>query len=340
VWLKILLASVRNFKMARRVDITQLDFNNPQSMQVLEQFQNQFTELEHKLQQQQTVIDLQGQNQDITETLKHVGLNVAAQTAVSTINTYQGKPTELSYWLSQIEKHVYLSMGRNDLECRKAAYRCSRGTVSEYIRSNLDQDPNQTWAEFKVEMRKRFGEQVDPQTLLMRLRGFTQRSNQSVQVFAEVINARALEIFADEINGAFTQRELVSIFAKGIRSKTVARRLLERNPATLEQAATIASQLAEQQSRIFAFGLGPEPMEVNAIQQGASKGNYQNKSNSQNKNWSKNTTKSKHQYQWKDNKPICWKCNKVGHMGRDCTSKPQSVAEISQKETWEENQSN
>ena len=117
-------------------------------------------------------------------------------------------------------------------------------------------------------MKKRFGEQLDLQTLVLRLRAITQRPQQSLQVFAEVINSKAAEIYKGDVNTAFAQSELVSIFAKGMHSKAVARRLLERNSLSLSEAAAIATMLSEQQNHLAAHGLTDEPMEVDEVHQG------------------------------------------------------------------------
>lgn len=318
--------------MAQRVDITQLDPTNPQHAEILKKFQEHYTQLETKVTEQQQLLSLQDQSREIGQTLARVGQNINNQTLTNAVPNFSGKPKELNSWLSQIEKHVYITLGAiDDLEARRTAYRCSRGTVSDYIRTNLDTVPQQTWVAFKAELKKRFGEQLDTQTLLLRLRAITQRPQQSVQVFAEVINSKASEIYKDELDTVFAQRELVSIYAKGLRSKAVAKRLLERNPATLAEAATYASTLSEQQNRLIAHGLTEEPMEVDAIER-----------HQKEERKSKAKGKPGFQYAWKDNKPVCFKCNKVGHMGRNCRvkqpNKPANVAEITQSvETNEPN---
>ena len=64
----------------------------------------------------------------------------------------------------------------------------------------------------------------------MRLRKFKQRTAQSVQVFSEVLNARALETYDDEIATPTIQRELVSIYCQGLTSHYVAVKVIEQNP--------------------------------------------------------------------------------------------------------------
>ena len=255
-------------------------------------------------------MELYQQNKDISQTLTNVGQHISDQTICNQVQIYSGKPKELSSWLSQIEKSVFLAMGETDCTvCRRIAYKRSTKTVSDYIEVNLRKQADQPWQAFKGEMKKRFGEHLDLQTLVLRLRAITQRPQQSLQVFAEVINSKAAEIYKGDVNTAFAQSELVSIFAKGMRSKAVARRLLERNPASLSEAAAIATTLSEQQNRLAAHGLTDEPMEVDEVRQST-------------KAIKKPRTSPKgkpgYEYKWQDNKPVCYKCSIPGHMGRDC----------------------
>ena len=188
----------------------------------------------------------------------------------------------------------------------KTAYRKSDRPVSNFLTKYLDEHQHCTWQECKEELRRRFGEALDPQTKLMRLRKYKQKPMQSAQVFAEVLHMRANEIYGDGpagVDSEIAQRDLVSTYVQGLSSKFVAKKVVALNPRTLADATTLAIQFTEQSVRIHAHGLGEdEAMDVNAIdrRRGPKK------------------TKAQSQFKWKDGKPVCRKCNEVGHMGREC----------------------
>ena len=61
------------------MDITQLDPNNPQYMEILTQFQNQYTDLKTKVAQQHQILR-HSQNDEIKETLAKLGKPFTTQT--------------------------------------------------------------------------------------------------------------------------------------------------------------------------------------------------------------------------------------------------------------------
>ena len=277
--------------MAGLPDLGTLDPNDPNFVAVAVEYQRRY----ELLQRQPT------QHGQLAETLNNLGDRIATQSITDVVDTYSGKPRELNRWLKNVKKHVLLTYGHlGDNECKVTAFRRCQTAVSDFLGEYLKANENATWAECKAELKRRFGESVDLQTKILRLKKFKQKPLQSVQVFSEALAIKALEIYEDDIGSGFIQRELVSIFCQGLESRFVARKVLEENPLTLAAATTAALRLTEQQNRLVAHGLGDEPMEVNLLSQ---------------KNPKKTT---KYTYQWKDNKPICYKCKQLGHMGRDC----------------------
>ena len=77
---------------------------------------------------------------------------------------------------------------------------------------------------------ERFGKHLDQQTLLIRLRTYSQRPGQSIAVFVELLNRKVREIYGNEIGMQIAQWELVSILAKGLRNKVIAKKILLEYP--------------------------------------------------------------------------------------------------------------
>lgn len=252
----------------------------------------------------------------LSDVSRHMASSAIAQTV--TVN-FDGKAKELPRFLEEIEKYTLLCTKElNDKDLIDAAYQFSRRTVSDFVGYVRKNDPDISWADFKALMKERFGEKADPQTLLMRLRNFAQRPGQSIQVFAGIVLKKAMEIFDEDLDTAYAQRELVSIFAKGLKSKTIAKKVIGDYPKTLADAVALAVRLEEKEGRLSAHGLRGEPMEVDAV-------------NSKRDNPRGGNKGSSNSNGWRDGKPICFNCGKLGHMARDCRSKKKKADDNSAK---------
>ena len=346
------------------ISLEELDMSNPQHIEKLVQVQKlmlqEQRELEkqrqdihiatHELRQQAQEVEARKQavelrKQDL-ETKKHESVSglgtvleklsgqIGLQNVSETIRSYSGNPKFLKKWLAEIEKHVQLVTDTLDsTECQRIAYRTAKDVVSDFIGRFLQERPFATWDDLKENLQTRFGETVDSQTKLQKLRQFRQRYDQGVQLFAEVILGRAQEAYeGEDINNAFIQRELVSIFAKGLRSRKIAQLVLKRNPSTMDQAVKVASEATESEARLAAHGLRDEPMEVDEVKahhKQSYKGGHKNFSGKPRvgPNKSKEQNHNKIQYKWEQGKPVCDYCKKIGHMYRECRSRQKAAAD-------------
>ena len=72
-----------------------------------------------------------------------------------------------------------------------------------------------TWQCLTVELKEQIGLKLDLSSRLLALRKYSQRPSQSLQIFAEALYREAADIYAQDINIAYYQHEIISVFAKG-----------------------------------------------------------------------------------------------------------------------------
>ena len=125
------------------------------------------------------------------------------------------------------------------------------------------------------------------------------------------MKGKASDIFSElDLEHWFIQKEIISIFVKGLKSINVARKVMNSNPKTLDQAVHLANEADERQVRLRAHGLDTrrqeEDMEVEEVSKIKPSHRQQN------------STGNKPANKWQDGKPICNHCGKVGHFYRDC----------------------
>ena len=255
--------------------------NNPADRAALEQVQQEYDRLLRLFQESTSrETELGAQNQELRsrveqvrlgETLDRLGAQLTTQ-AVSASHTleFSGKAKDLIPFLDDVEKHVLLATDKQeDRDLKRCVYQFSKNTVSTFIQNVLKENVNITWVELKQRLINRFGERLDPQTLLIRLRSYTQRPGQSIAVFSELIKRKAIDIYQDELSTAIAQRELVSILARGLRNKMIAKKVVIEYPDRFADAVNLAIQLEEKEQRLFAHGLHAgkeEQMEVSELQ--------------------------------------------------------------------------
>ena len=264
-------------------------------------------------------------DETLSQTLDKLGTQLTTQAiSVSQQLSFSGKAKDLIPFLTDVEKHVFLATGgRGDMDLRRAVYQFSRGTVSDFVRGLVDANQDFTWDNLKTRLIERFGERLDPQTLLIKLRHYAQRPGQSIAVFAELIHNKAVPMYKGDINVEFAQRELVSILVKGLRNKNVTKKVLIEHPNKFHEAVESAIDLEEKETRLSAHGLTSsfdgghrhKPMEVDFVKK--------------KKPWHRSGKPQEHRRfdnsEQRDNSQRkCFKCGKSGHFQAQCRSKSET----------------
>jgi hypothetical protein len=226
--------------------------NNAADKAALEEVQREYTRVLELLKESNTrSADLVASNRELQarveqvrlgETLDRLGAQLTTQAvSVSQHLEYSGKAKELVPFLDDVEKHVLLATDKqDDRDLKRCVYQFSRGTVSTFIRTTFNENHNITWPQLRAKLIERFGEKLDPQTILIKLRSYTQRPGQSIAVFSELIQKKAQDIYGDEITTQIAQRELVSILAKGLKNKTIAKKVVLEYPTRYADAVNLS----------------------------------------------------------------------------------------------------
>lgn len=278
---------------------------------------------------QQLLGIVQDRDEALAHSLEKIEATLDIQSADQLVPKYSGEPRKLKGFLKQIEKVVKILFNPPYLvaQYRALVFRCSRGLVSDFVQRYCDNTPRATWNDIKDALIERFGEAVDSATLLARLKNLKQQDKQATQIFGEYLLSRSAEAFSEqELEGRVVQAELVAIFCKGLRNKQIARKVCEREPATLENAIALAREFDRKHNRLYAYGLAPQNsssgFRTNHVPEARVEEDMEiNMTSSAINAVTKTTQTGAKRHPYKDGKPICYGCRKVGHIIKNCPDK-------------------
>ena len=235
---------------------------------------------------------------NVAQEISGVHTVIGAQGVAKIITAYQGDPKQCKEWLKSIEKYAILTQLGED-QRKLVAYQASKGAVSDFIKRYLQDHPRRTWQQLQEEIILRFSEVTDPQHALMLLRKVRQKEGESVQVYAERIMSLAEDAFGGQgMQNQAIQDQLIGFFTDGLSQDFMKMKVMRDNPRNFQAAVDVS--LTEQNLR-KRFNL----------RSGKSEGTWGNSSG--------------HQPMEVDHiRPAqrCFKCNKKGHIARDCRAKP------------------
>lgn len=234
---------------------------------------------------------------------------------------------------------------------RKIVTKTVRDLAADYF-SDLKQEnqnnPNDlTWPEIRQAFYDRFSNYVDAQIAQQKLKKLKQEKKQGLHSYAQVIKQTANEAYnAAEMQNPIVIRELKDIFINGLRDHKMAQNLIKDNVQTLHEALqrAIRDDLLQQTYKLRSINNENEhePMDCSAIEnQPQSKPEVtqdqfnelsvsvaaiaaaiaeQNHTKKQYKREFSNEKRQRNsKFKWTSKgQPICFHCNKEGHMQGTC----------------------
>ena len=286
-------------------------------------------------QQQQQQIQFANLLENLGEQMAGLSTTMGAQGVAKIITPFDGDGKNFKEWIKNIEKYSLLTRVPND-QVKMVAYQSSKGPVSDFLKRYLEANPQHTWLQVKTELTARFSEVTDPQHALMLLRKVKQRQGENVQVYAERLLNLAEDAFVGQAGAAIDQ-QLVGFFIDGLTYDYMKMKVMRDNPATLQDAITVATNEQNLRKRFdlrsgnrssmdkgsAIDNFGPESMEVDHFRRQTRCYICNRKGHKAKDCRQKQQAVNAVSYRPKQSyiTVVCWHCQKRGHFARDCKAK-------------------
>ena len=207
--------------------------------------------------------------QFIARALQDVVQEVRIQSLTKHVRAFHGEgTTKFQNWLQDMDQ---LSATCDSERMCVLSTLTLGGTAGTFVTRFMRENPQTTWAVLRKTLKERFSETTDPFLVQERVRRLTQRKGESVQNYAERIRVAAGEAY-ENLGSAEAQQLLVETFRKGVVSDHLARNLIRKKFATLEEAVKYATdeQQTDRTLEMYRHRHAPdEPMEIDVVQQKA-----------------------------------------------------------------------
>lgn len=176
----------------------------------------------------------------------------ALQTAISVplfsiVHTFEGDPKQFKQWCRNIER--YAQMARlNDSDIPQIVNVTCTGLVADFVKKYIEECSNSgdiaSWAELKKILQRRFGEINDQQQAMAILRQTRQKSDESVQMYAQRMLRIAEDAYPAEVQDTHTrdlvQKQLADMFIDGLYFDYLRLTCMRSDPKTFEDAVNAA----------------------------------------------------------------------------------------------------
>ena len=207
----------------------------------------------------------------IKEAIADLGNELNISHDLGAIPYFNGNPNDVDRFVKAIEAAPRItsdgdSTGIDALKVRMAHARTTglaKTCLSGYISQTRSADIS--WTAVKERLYANFGKPRDARISLERLRKFRQTNEMSVAVFAMLIRNEIPHAFPNSNpSDALVEREVSSIFVKGLLNKRIKAKLIAADHATLKENLDLAVKESKTQARIAAFNAttGPNETEV------------------------------------------------------------------------------
>ena len=209
-------------------------------------------------------------SQVIQASFHDLKLEIRAQGLIKSVRDYSGEGTrKFKAWVRDMER-VGAALGADDDQKVIIALQTLKGPAGEYFTRLYGEHPEYDWIQNVQALKIRFSEDSDTYLSLHNLRTLEQKRGESIQSFADRIWTAAEDAYIGEnMENPMIQNNLTDVLVNGVKSDSVARRLIKERPESFKAAVDSATteQLATRSFEIRRRGHDKvEPMDTDILE--------------------------------------------------------------------------
>lgn len=233
-----------------------------------------------------TEADITGLFSHLARELNSISSSLATQGVSQIVPKFDGNKKHFREWIKAINKYTQLARLPEDRK-KLVALQSSSGPVSGFITRYDAANPDASWDSLKKELVNRFSDVTDRYLAMSMLRTIRQKQEENIQIYAERLISLAEDAFDNE-GSPVIERQLIDIFVDGLRENSLKLKVLRDKPDTLQKAILLVTNEQNLRTRLnHRHDDRPlEPMDVSHMR-----------------------------------RLRCMKCQKFGHLARQCRAK-------------------